>query len=109
MELTTAVDWFGTVAGVLGVTLAVYLQLINPRRCHPGHVTTLFVAGAALIMVFAAAWNPHEAAVQAMKIGAILLFVTLEAVGSYYVWKRATIGPPSEAIRALFSPGGRHG
>lgn len=109
MELTTAIDWFGTLAGVFGVVIAIYLQLINPRRCHPGHVTALFVAGSALILVFSAAWNPHEAAVKTMKIGAILLFVMLEAVTGYYVWKRAEMAPPREALRALFSPGGRHG
>lgn len=109
MELTTAIDWFGTFAGVFGVVIAVYLQLINPRRVHPGHVTALFVSGSALILVFAAAWTTHEAAVATMKVGAICLFVTLEAVGGYYIWKESELAGPREAARALFSPGGRHG
>jgi len=112
MELTTMIDWFGTFAGLFGIFAAVYLQLINPRRCHPGHVTALFVAGSALIMVFSAAWNPSEAAIATLKIWAIILFVTLEATGAYYVWKRAEVAPPSEVVTALFSDsdtiGGSH-
>lgn len=111
MELTTAIDWFGTLAGLFGVTIAVYLQLINPRHCHPGHVTALFVGGSALIMVFSAAWNPYPAAIATMKVGAIILFVTLEAISGYYVWKRAEMAPPSEVVSSLFSwdTGGNHG
>lgn len=107
---TTLIDWFGTFAGLFGVLVAVYLQLINPRRCHPGHILALFVAGSALIMVFSAAWTAHDAAVATMKIWAIILFVTLEATGAYYVWKRAEVAPPSEAVSSLFSGGrgGRH-
>ena len=111
MELTTAIDWFGVMAGVFGVTIAVYLQLINPRHCHPGHVTALFVGGSALIMVFSAAYTDHAGAVATMKVAAIILFVTLEAISGYFVWKRAEMAPPSEVVRSLFGydTGGNHG
>lgn len=105
---TTLIDWFGTLAGLIGVTIAVYLQLINPRKCHPGHVTAIFVAGAALIMIFSTAWTQNADAVAAMKIAAIVLFVTLEVLAGYYVWKASEAAPPAEVIMALFS-GGRNG
>lgn len=110
MELTTAIDWFGVMAGILGVTIAVYLQLINPRRCHPGHVTALFVGGASLIMVFSTAYTDHPGAIATMKLFAIVSFVTMECVAGYYVWKRAEMAPPREVVRSLFGDdGGCHG
>lgn len=110
MELTTAIDWFGTLSGVFGIVLAIYLQLINPRRVDPFHVTALFAGGSALVMVFSAAWIPNEHAVQSLKIGAILLFTTLEGVGAYYVWKHAEAAPPHEVVMSLFNDdGGSHG
>lgn len=111
MDVTTAIDWFGVMAGLFGVAIAVYLQLINPRRCHPGHVTSLFVGGSALIMVFSAAYTTNMAAVHTLKLVAIVLFVTLEAVAGYYVWKRAEMAPPKEALKAWFQndDGGHHG
>lgn len=96
-------DVVGSVAGLLGVTLAIYLQLINPRRCHPGHVMALFAGGSALIMVFSAAWVPNHHAVMALKAGSIILFVSLEAVGAYYVWKQAEVAPAREVIASLFT------
>lgn len=110
IHMTTVIDWFGVIAGLFGVLIAVYLQLINPRKCHPGHVTALFVGGSALIMVFSAAYTTNSVAVATLKGFAILLFVTLEAVAAYYVWKRAEMAPPKEALKAWFNGnGGPHG
>lgn len=105
-ELVSLVNWFGTLAGVFGVAIAVYLQLINPRRCRPQHVMGLFALGSALVLVFTAAWNPNEAVVLSFKVVAILIFVTLEGILGYYVWKSAEAAPPHEVIASLFKDDG---
>jgi hypothetical protein len=106
-ELTALVDWFGTLSGLFGVSIAIYLQVINPRRVNPGHVLGLFVAGAALVMVFSTAWIPPNGwTALSLKLMAIFLFVTLEGVSGFLIWQRAEAAPPNEVVSSLFENNG---
>lgn len=103
-ELTTLINWFGTVAGVLGVCIAVYLQLINPRKVEPGYVVAIFTAGAAVILVFSPAWATDQT-IPWLKLGAATLFVISEFTAGYYVWKNGEIATARETIASLFKNG----
>lgn len=110
MEAEVMVNWLGTGAGVLGVIIAVYLQTINPRRCHHGHVSVIFVAGSALTMLFAGPWVDDGTLVLGLKLAAIGIFVTLELVTGYAVWKDGETAPIEETLATWASClGGNHG
>lgn len=106
IDLTAFIDWFGTAAGLLGVTIAVYLQFVNPRRCDHIHVAAIFVAGASLIMIFSSAWQPNPALAAVLKVFAIALFVGLELAAGYYVWASGEVVQPREAIASFFESNG---
>lgn len=101
IDFMSAVNWFGTFAGILGVSIAVYLQLINPRQVEPGYVVAIFVAGAAVILVFSPAWATASNTVF-LKLAAALLFIVSELTAGYYVWKNGDVAPLQEAVYACF-------
>lgn len=101
-ELMALVNWFGTFAGILGVGIAVYLQLINPRHVEPGYVVAIFVAGAAVILVFSPAWADTANTVF-LKLAAAVLFVVAELTAGFFVWKNGEVAPFREAVAACFT------
>jgi len=107
-DFVTIVHWLGTLSGVLGVCIAVYLQLINPRRCHAGYVAAIFVAGSAVIMVFSPAWANGGSTVY-FKLIAALLFGVGEIGAGYHVWKVGNVAPAREVFGSLFKRGNGNG
>lgn len=56
----TLAAFIGIIAGVIGVGVAVYLQMVDIRRCPLRYVVGYFLFGSALILINVAAVSPHE-------------------------------------------------
>lgn len=111
MTIETLIDVVGTFVGVVGVCLAVYLQLVTTRNCHPHYVVALFLSGAALIMVFSDVWGLQDGGVLILKAGSVVLFAIAEGVTAYFAWKTGAIEPPMHTVASLLNDenGGQHG
>jgi len=107
-EFAELVHWLGTLSGFLGVSIAVYLQLINPRHCHGGYVSAIFLAGSAVILVFSPAWSNGGTTIL-LKLIAAFLFGIAEIVAGYHVWKAGHVAPAREVVKSLFKVGDENG
>lgn len=100
--LADAVSALGVTAGFLGVWFAVYIQLISPRKCDPGHVIALFIAGSAGILLFAGWWSRvDQTDAILLQLTGVLLFFVAEGVAVWTVWHRGEVGGPVEAYHTI--------
>jgi len=98
-DLTTAL---GALTGVVGVSIAIWLQLISPKKCPARYVLVFFVFGSVFLLMNAGAIGvPGRPATLLGLIGAIVALVA-EVVGAVYVYRRYGIEDTThEAIEAF--------
>jgi hypothetical protein len=79
----------GVLAGALGVSAALILQMVVGRKCNPWHIAFLFSLGSISLLYNIGGYTmgaPTEATVHA---AAVLLTLVLEGFLIYYVWRHA--------------------
>lgn len=83
--------------------MAVYLQLISPRKCEPGYVIALFLAGTAMIMLMMLFITDLTRIEEILvKIGAVFLSWTSGGVATFFIWENGSIPSVRESYRSMF-------
>lgn len=88
MTAPIIVDTVGLIAGMLGMSIAIYLQLLRKHLYSKGHVAGLYVFGAILVLVnmehiFSGAGYWEE-----MKLSMYMMVIIAELVVAYDMTKR---------------------
>jgi len=84
----TPVGLLGAIAGLVWMCAAIYFQMIRQRSVYPGYISALFLIGVALLMSSSAIALDAAGLIEALAIGANLLFILL-GVGVWIVLERA--------------------
>ena len=93
----------GTIAGLVGVSLAVYLQLLNRRDVSVHYVVGFFVAGSALILMNPEAWLAvtFEPFITGARLLGAVLALVVELVAAAHVWATHSVESPTELCKGL--------
>lgn len=97
MSMTPAViaGLVGMVAGVVGVSFAVYLQLLSPEKCPPRYVFEFFTLGSALILINFAVLDTGIGVVgEWLPVLGNTIILLLELWALHYVLQEIEIKPP---------------
>lgn len=94
----TTLLFLGQMAGWLGVTIAVYLQLISPRRCKLEYVIGFYLSGLALILVHIGVFHIIVLDGWLPAIGYVIIIV-LYLYAAYWVHRHADLPGPREVLK----------
>lgn len=97
-ELTAAL------AGIIGVSVAVYLQLVSSTKTPPRYVLGFFVAGCTMLLLHPAVWAqaPIARYTNLIQLGGAVLAVVGETVLAVYVARRYHVDSPLTVLHNLF-------
>lgn len=98
------IELIGALIGTLGITIAIYLQLITRKDCPPRYVILFLVFGIAMIMMHSGPLVATREEMTFLQITAYMILAILEIGTAYYVWKRLDLDHPlKELHHELFS------
>lgn len=96
------INSLGTLGGALGMSIALWFQLVSKKDIHPGLVVSFFVVG---LTMFLATLGPlagtYEEALY-LRAFAYITFLMFELVAGYYVWTHAEMDYPTKAVMEAF-------
>lgn len=95
-ELPTFVDILGALVGGIGVSLAIYFQLIARRSCPSRYVLAFFVFGSTILLLSGEAFYLRDAVASALAVLGALLALVAEVAFAGYVWRRIRTEPLTE-------------
>ena len=101
------VDLLGLFAGSVGVCIAIWLQLVTPRRVKPKYVIGFLVLGSSLMLINLEPVIPENG--DAVVLGRALAYLTLTALQTvlgYHVWREAEVSPIQDTKQWLFDENG---
>lgn len=85
------VDWLGLLAGVIGVSIAIWLQLITQRRCKPRYVFGFFILGSTLILMNLGPVFPEKNGVVLGKFVAYIVLIGAQFKVAHEVYEHSNI------------------
>ena len=95
------VDTLGLVAGGLGVSIAVWLQLVTPRRIRSRYVTAFLALGSALILINLGPVVEGPFLVVAARTAAYISLIVAQTYLGYRVWSKAEVHPIEDTRELL--------
>jgi len=101
------VDLLGLFAGTLGVCIAVWLQVITPRKARPRYVLGFLLTGTTLMLANPEPVAPVSKALIFLGAFMYILLIAGECYLAFRVWQESDIQPLADTQQYL--TGGRDG
>ena len=103
------VDLLGLLAGSVGVSIAIWLQMITPRVVKARYILGFLTLGCSLMLINLEPLIPNTDAVLAARVLAYLTLVAAQAYLAYHVWDESELQPVKGTKDWLFDEnGGKH-
>lgn len=100
----TVINFVGAMVGVLGVIIAIYLQLITREYCPPKYVILFLIFGVSMIMLNSSTIFSDHNGVLILQFAAYVILALSEISGAYYIWNQLDLNHPIQQIEdELFS------
>ena len=77
----------GAFVGVVGISIAIWLQMIAPRRCRPRHVLAFFGFGSIFLLTNADAVGVEGPIIPLSAVLGLLIALAFEVLGAVYVYR----------------------
>lgn len=97
------IDLLGSLGGVLGMSLAIYFQLVCRRHIHPLVVTAFFIVGLSMFLATLEPFASNIETVLYLRLVAYLLFIGFEMSAGYYVYQHSGVERPVEELMQVFA------
>ncbi|QPL12252.1 putative membrane protein [Halorubrum phage Hardycor1] len=81
------VSILGAFVGVVGISIALWLQMVAPRKCHPRHVLAFFGFGSIFLLTNADAIALTGPIVPASAALGLLVALVFEVAGAWYIYR----------------------
>lgn len=103
-ETGLLVDFIGSMVGWLGVSIAVYLQLISNKDCPPKYVVIFGLFGISMIFIHSSIYFQDTTTYVTLQITAYLILAILEIVGGYRIYKNLDVKSSRDWLEEVISP-----
>jgi len=104
------VDLLGLLSGSAGVCIAIWLQLVTPRRVRPRYVIGFLVLGSSLMLINLEPIIPENGnAILVARAMSYLTLLVLQTLLAYHVWQEAEVSPVQDTREWLFDENGNGG
>lgn len=92
-----AINFIGGLVGVLGITIAIYLQLITDKICPPRYVILFLIFGVSMIMINSSLFI-NSAELLVLQFFAYVILALLELGTAYMIWIKLDLKNPVREV-----------
>lgn len=104
------VDALGLIAGAIGVSTAIWLQLVTRRRCPPRYVVSFLILGTSLIMLnLEPVWPTADNGIYYSRIAAYVMLIVGQVALGIHVWRESPVEMPHETMSRIWHGNGNGG
>jgi hypothetical protein len=101
--VTALTETLGALVGVVGISIAIWLQLISRKRTPPRYVAMFFVFGSVFLLMNTGALDAPARPANLLGLLGVLLALIFECGAAVHVWRRYSVegDSPVEVVRDL--------
>jgi bacteriorhodopsin len=102
-DVTALTETLGALVGVVGISIAVWLQLVSRKRTPARYVFAFFAFGAVFLLTNAGALNAPARPASLFGLLGVLVALVFECGAAVFVWRRYSVegDSPAEVVRDL--------
>lgn len=86
--------FMGAIVGVLGVSIAIYLQLITSKHCPIKYIVLFLVFGITMIMINSGPFIASSQQLLILQFIAYLILAIIEIGTAYFIWRTLDLENP---------------
>lgn len=95
-------EWFGTVSGLIGICIAIYLQMLTQKRINPSYVFGFYLLGCILILMNTGAYLTGNNTIQWLRLIGVSMLTLGELWAGFWVFKHSDIPNPRKSLFRTF-------